>query len=457
MGSCCSKNRLKIAFLFFSFIFLSASQAHARLDSTSIIFIRPSMDHSHYFSTEQSQGLYQWGYHLGLDLKYAFEPSEIAPTTGGGRVAGVVDDLGVAFFTGSLGLTDWLNVGLDVPVVLYETFFNFIHPGADQCAITATCPKQTNKLKMGDVLFATKVRLLDSDRGVFGLSVQPFVTLPTGSGYYVTGFGAPTAGAKLIVDAHIKRKAYFALNAGWQAIKHTRYAPDTAFAEINDNLLLSGAANVALGKNFGLIGEITGQTLMSGIFKHQIQSPFAMLGGLRYSPGTIKRWTYGLSGGTGLGRGFGSPKFFAMTEFSFKKTKVVELEEGGETTVEVEAPFEEKIVIMQKIHFEFNKWVIRPVSFSILDDVVEVLKKNPQIKKIKVEGHTDSIGSDAYNMRLSLRRANSVREYLIQKGIEADRLIAAGYGESRPIADNNTTLGRAKNRRTEFTVESGEK
>jgi len=69
-----------------------------------------------------------------------------------------------------------------------------------------------------------------------------------------------------------------------------------------------------------------------------------------------------------------------------------------------------------------------------------------------VAGHTDSVGSDAYNDKLSMRRASSVSKYLISKGISGDRLIARGYGETRPIADNNTALGRAKNRRTEFTV-----
>ncbi len=139
-----------------------------------------------------------------------------------------------------------------------------------------------------------------------------------------------------------------------------------------------------------------------------------------------------------------------MVQVNYRKSKVVGLED--ETPVSVEAPFEEKIIITQKIHFEFNRWNIRPISFPILDDVVEVLKRNPQIKKVRIEGHTDWIGSDAYNIRLSDRRAESVRTYLIQKGVESDRLISEGFGESRPVADNNTTEGRAKNRRTEFTV-----
>ena len=445
----------RIPFLFFIALFFATPLAHARMQSNSIIFLRPSMDGGRYFVTDQSQGLYQWGYHLGFNMKYAFEPAQVAPAGGTGRVAGVVDDLLVGFFTGAVGLTDWLNVGVDVPFVAYETFFNFIHPGATECVVTAPCPKET-KRKMGDPLVAAKVRLVDSDRHMFGVSIQPFVTLPFGSGYYVTGYGAVTGGAKLIVDAHIRRKVFFALNMGWQALKNTNYAPDTAFATANDNLLLSGAVNLALGKNFEAITEIAGQTMAAHPFQHQIQSPFAATVGLRYSPGTIKRWSFGLDGGTGLGRGFGTPKFLGLMQLRFKKTKVVELSEETEAPVEVEAPFEEKIAIIQKIHFEFNRWNIRPVSFPILDDVVAVLQQNPQIKKIRIEGHTDWIGSDEYNMKLSVKRANSVRDYLIQKGIAADRLVAEGFGESQPIGDNNTDLGRAKNRRTEFTVVENE-
>ncbi|PIU57700.1 MAG: hypothetical protein COS89_03870, partial [Deltaproteobacteria bacterium CG07_land_8_20_14_0_80_38_7] len=76
----------------------------------------------------------------------------------------------------------------------------------------------------------------------------------------------------------------------------------------------------------------------------------------------------------------------------------------------------------------------------------------PQIALIGVEGHTDWIGSDAYNEKLSDKRANAVRDYLIKKGIAEERLVAKGFGESRPIADNNTTQGRALNRRTDFII-----
>lgn len=436
-----------VVFSFFSLFFSFA--AFARYPNNSIVIFRPSLDGGRYFTTEQSQGLYQWGYNLGLNTNYAFEPAEIVPTTGGGRVGGVVNDLLVGHVTGALGLTDWLNVAFDMPVVGWETFFNFINPDNSECLVTAACPKQTRR-QLGDLWLAMKIRLIDSDRNPVGLSLQPFMVIPTGSGYYVTGYGQFSGGGKLIFDANISRKVYLALNAGYQVLRERRYDAGTLHAIINDQLLVSGGIHVPVGRDFAAIADIFGATLMESPFQHEIQSPFEFIGGARWSPGDIKRWSFTVGAGAGMDKGFGAAKFRGLAQVNYRKTKVVELEEPGPEVAE--APFEEKIMIIQKIHFEFDRWVIRPISFPILNDVAEVLNRNPQLSQVRVEGHTDSLGSDAYNLKLSQRRANSVRDYLVKKGIDANRLVTEGYGESRPIADNNTTIGRAKNRRTEFTV-----
>jgi outer membrane protein OmpA-like peptidoglycan-associated protein len=84
-----------------------------------------------------------------------------------------------------------------------------------------------------------------------------------------------------------------------------------------------------------------------------------------------------------------------------------------------------------------------------------VLKAHPEIKQIQIEGHTDDRGSDRANQRLSQRRADSVMKYLVNAGIESDRLTAKGFGESTPIADNKKRAGREKNRRVEFKIVSG--
>ena len=95
---------------------------------------------------------------------------------------------------------------------------------------------------------------------------------------------------------------------------------------------------------------------------------------------------------------------------------------------------------------------IKPVSFPVLDEVAAVLIGTPTILRVRVEGHTDSRGRDRYNLDLSKRRAHSVRRYLMSKGVEPRRLVAEGYGETVPIATNDTSDGRAENRRVEFVI-----
>ncbi len=112
----------------------------------------------------------------------------------------------------------------------------------------------------------------------------------------------------------------------------------------------------------------------------------------------------------------------------------------------------EQVVILDKVFFDTNKATIKPVSFAILNDVAKVLETYTDIRKVEIAGHTDSDGNDAKNLQLSQARAESVRDYLVKKGIDASRLKPVGYGETRPIADNGTAAGKAENRRVEFVI-----
>jgi outer membrane protein OmpA-like peptidoglycan-associated protein len=118
----------------------------------------------------------------------------------------------------------------------------------------------------------------------------------------------------------------------------------------------------------------------------------------------------------------------------------------------LDAPCIVETQVLEGVNFDFDKATLRPESHAILDKAAATLKKQGKTK-VKVAGHTDSRGSDSYNLKLSQRRAETVRNYLIKKGVAADRLTAKGYGESRPIADNATKEGRFKNRRVELVTQ----
>jgi outer membrane protein OmpA-like peptidoglycan-associated protein len=112
----------------------------------------------------------------------------------------------------------------------------------------------------------------------------------------------------------------------------------------------------------------------------------------------------------------------------------------------------DQIVIKGTIHFGTNNAIILPDGQQLLDEVVDVLAKNPQIRRVSVEGHTDNRGPSERNMKLSKDRAASVVEYLVKQGISPDRLASEGFGATRPLVPNLTPANRAKNRRVEFRI-----
>jgi len=111
-----------------------------------------------------------------------------------------------------------------------------------------------------------------------------------------------------------------------------------------------------------------------------------------------------------------------------------------------------RIEILERVNFETGSATIAPESLGLLRDVARALENNPDILKIEIGGHTDSVGADGVNLRLSRARAKAVRAYLISQDISGRRLSTKGYGESRPLDTNETDAGRYQNRRVEFVV-----
>ncbi len=110
------------------------------------------------------------------------------------------------------------------------------------------------------------------------------------------------------------------------------------------------------------------------------------------------------------------------------------------------------VITLSGVTFEVNTANLRPESRSVLNEMATQLKANPTVK-VEVAGHTDNTGEAAYNLDLSQRRAEAVRDYLIAQGVPAAQLTARGYGETSPVADNSTRAGRQQNRRVELIVQ----
>jgi peptidoglycan-associated lipoprotein len=108
-------------------------------------------------------------------------------------------------------------------------------------------------------------------------------------------------------------------------------------------------------------------------------------------------------------------------------------------------------IMFEDVHFDFDRFNLRPDALKILDDAIAKLQANPGLN-VTIEGHCDSIGTVEYNLALGERRSNSVRDYLVSRGIAAGRLRTVSYGEERPAGDNSTAAGRAMNRRAHLAV-----
>jgi OmpA-OmpF porin, OOP family len=106
---------------------------------------------------------------------------------------------------------------------------------------------------------------------------------------------------------------------------------------------------------------------------------------------------------------------------------------------------------LDNVHFDFGKSTIRPESYPELQELVDYLKSKEDVK-IEIAGHTDNVGKDADNLKLSQQRAEAIRNYVIKKGIRPERIRAKGYGATQPVADNSTDEGRQQNRRTEVRI-----
>lgn len=103
------------------------------------------------------------------------------------------------------------------------------------------------------------------------------------------------------------------------------------------------------------------------------------------------------------------------------------------------------------INFDFNEWVVKPESFEILDGIADEMLSNPKLR-IEIQGHTDNIGTVEINQMLSENRSAAVKQALVQRGVEPERIRTRGFGMTMPVATNDTEEGRAKNRRTEFVI-----
>lgn len=167
-----------------------------------------------------------------------------------------------------------------------------------------------------------------------------------------------------------------------------------------------------------------------------------------HSGGALRGALIGGAAGGALGAGAGAYMDKQQTEFEQELS-----DERAQNQIEIERQKNEilKLTMSSQVSFDFNSATIKSTFYSPLDKIAGIMRRYPKTQ-IVVVGHTDDVGSEEYNLQLSLKRANAVADYLIEQGVEEYRLGTEGHGEIEPVATNDTPAGRAQNRRVEIFV-----
>lgn len=422
------------------------------------------------------------GFGLGIVANYANEPVVLRDRDLDGTIrARPLEHALTVDLLASIALLDVIELALDLPL-------NLVYDG-DASAAGATASRG-----VGDLRLLPKVAFTLGRRVKFALGAAVPITFPTGSPSAMRGEGGLTANPMALLGVRGSSWGVSA-NAGY------RLRRGAARALLGDELTLGLAYKMALVPRSDLLDLMIEATSASylGESRSVANLPIELFAGLGIKP--HPSWTIDVGGAGGITRGLGDPRFRVIAGVRYTPNPATDYKDAdgdgvpdnvdrcpnkpedadgfqdedgcpehdndrdgvpddrdecpeepgrGDGCPDGDAYLESgRISIRGKVQFETGSSNIKPKSQRLLDRVAQLMKQNPDLK-VRIEGHTDDVGDARPNQELSEERARSVRQALIKRGVAPNRLVARGYGESRPVAPNKTAAGRARNRRVEF-------
>ena len=431
------------------------------------------------------------GYGFGLFLHLADDA--VVLRQGGTQIGTPLDGSVSTDLLASIGLFDHLELAFALPIRLY-------YEGDDSAAPLVASSG------LGDLRFVPKVSIVRGGDAAVGwvLGAAVPVTFPTGDDIAFRGNSGVTVQPRLLFGFYPGRLAVVA-NAGFLFRRNASFSPGNELT-----FGLAGTYTLPVAQDI-----VDLQAEISGGWLPQVNGPSLLALPLEAVAGAIvrphPRWSlYGL-GGAGLTNGLAVPdlRFLAGVRYAFglpgkggqrdgDSDGVVDRDDKCPTEAEDRDGFEDedgcpepdndhdgipddddecpddpeekggdrdgcpdkarvtvrngRLVIFGKIQFASGSDGILPKSEQLVDEMASALKDHPELKRVEIRGHTDSTGDDFFNLKLGQERAESVKKALVKRGVAPVRLTPKGYGESDPIAPNETPAGRAKNRRVEFTI-----
>ncbi|RYZ36009.1 MAG: outer membrane exchange protein TraB [Myxococcaceae bacterium] len=470
---------------------------------------RPSGAPQDLVMVTQSRPLSHLSVSAGPYFSYSINPLSLVPKDGDlGSISLVGNRLQLDVMA-TVGLFDWAEVGVDMPLVMLQ--------GGQNLEVIGT-EGPVESFALGDLRLTGKVALPGLRRSAeghgWGSALTLNVSFPTGVQEAFAGDGELTYAPGLVVDYRFESGILLALNGGfWKR-------PDRIFSGVNmgDMAPFGLGTEVPLlrGSGITLLGMVHGAVGLEKEPDQPRQIPAELLIGLRWYSSTGVTFTFG--GGLGCGCSLASPNLSFFTSIIWVPAKTREweaierfkeppkpppppIDPDGDFVIgekdrcpTVAGPVENggcpdsdgdsdgvvdridkcpdvpagtrgrdgcplartvgnKIVILEQVNFATDQDVILSESFPVLEEVARVMEVNPKLDRILIEGHTDARASDSYNLELSKRRAASVKRFLIESGVAAERVCSQGFGRSKPVADNASEEGMALNRRVEFTIQ----
>jgi outer membrane protein OmpA-like peptidoglycan-associated protein len=414
---------------------------------------------------------------LGVDLDWAHKPLLVYDANGH-EVGAVVRDQFFAHVGGSLVLWDRVRLGVNVPIALVQT--------GDGVTVAGTTYPAPTSPAIGDLRFGADVRLVGRYRSPFTLAAGASLYVPTGSPQNYTGDGEVRAVVPHVNASGELGAFAYAAKLGFELRRSEVFAG----TRLGDEFLFGVAAGLRLAHGKLILGpELYGSTVVEGGAFRTAGTPLEVLIGGHYQ--FARDWRAGIGFGPGIVRGDGAPLFRGVASIEWapayeghrERDRDRDRDRGdnddrdgdgvpdaydacpdtpgrhnndprknGCPRVRIE---ERQIKITEQVKFKTDSAEILPESDGVLTEVRDTMRAHPEIRKVRVEGHTDATGDPGYNKELSQRRAESVSNWLVQHGIDRNRLHSVGMGQERPIDTNATEEGRRNNRRVEFHIVEG--
>lgn len=389
-----------------------------------------------FVTVQSSETLDRGIFNIGLFLNLGINTLPIFEDAQGNRTKFSDEILGADINVG-YGVADNWDVGISFPQIWYQriqdnTVYRGFYEGYGNTEIRLN----------------TKYRFFgDQDGGLATIVSMNFDRIKNNP---YTGVGAgPTTNLEFAYDHKIKSVAV-GYNLGYRFRSPGTPTGTVPIDPIPNQLIASIGASLLTSYDIKLIGEIFGAMPAQKTNKedYRAHSSFEALLGIKWDK--TQDLAFHLGMGTGLQHGLANPDWRVYSGVNYAFGPVFK-----PTDTPVAKKFETQDRVVLDINFEFDSDRIKDqISYDTLNELALYMQAIGRTKLL-ISGHTDSVGSEKYNMDLSIRRANAVKNYLINKfpKIKKDSLEAQGFGESMPVADNGNYQGRQKNRRVEFKIE----